>query len=138
MLPFQVLEHTADIGFEASGASREEVFANAGRALMYLTTDLDAIRPRSQLNLDARGGDPAELLVNWLSEILYRYDAEGWLLSDFDIRRLTDRSISALGRGEKFDAARHQIKLLVKAVTYHQLVLEHTSEGWRARVFVDI
>jgi SHS2 domain-containing protein len=43
-----------------------------------------------------------------------------------------------VARGEKFDARRHQAKLLVKAVTYHQLVLEQTPSGWRAQVYVDI
>jgi SHS2 domain-containing protein len=28
--------------------------------------------------------------------------------------------------------------LLVKAVTYHQLDLRETAQGWRARVYVDI
>ena len=45
MQPFRTLEHTADVGFEAFGSTREEVFANAARALMYLIVDLDTINP---------------------------------------------------------------------------------------------
>ena len=84
------------------------------------------------------GPDPAGLLVNWLSEILYLQDTEGWLFSDFEILSLDDRSVSALARGEKFDRGRHQLKLLVKAITYHQLALEKSGDGWRAQVYVDI
>ena len=138
MLPFQILEHTADIGFEAFGPTREEVFTNAARALVYLMVDLESILPQDNLSLRAEGSDMPDLLVNWLSEILYLFDAEGWLFRDFEVKHLTDRSFAAVGRGEKFDRTRHQAKLLVKAITYHQLDLSETGQGWRAQVYVDI
>lgn len=135
---FRTLEHTADIGFEAFGATRKEVFANAACALMHLMVDLEAIAPRDQLPLRAEASDMPSLLVNWLSEILYLFDAEGWLFRDFEVDELTEHSLAAIARGEKFDRGRHQVKLLVKAVTYHQLDLRETAEGWRAQVYVDI
>ncbi len=138
MQPFRVLEHTADVGFEAFGATREEVFANAGRALLHLIVDLDSIAPRQDVPIHVQGPNPDSLLVNWLSEILYLQDADGWLFCDFEVRALQDRSLSAVARGEQFDRARHQAKMLVKAITYHQLRLDKTSEGWRAQVYVDI
>ena len=138
MQPFRVLEHTADIGFEAFGATQREVFANAARALMYLIVDLEAIVPREELALRAEASDMPALLVNWLSEVLYRFDAEGWLFRDFEFDELTEHSLVATARGEKFDRRRHQVKLLVKAVTYHQLELRETEERWRAQVYVDI
>ena len=138
MQPFRILEHTADIGFEAFGATREEVFANAARALTHLMVDLEAIAPQEKLSLRAEASDMPSLLVNWLSEILYLFDAEGWLFHDFDFDALTEHSLAAMARGEKFDRRRHQVKLLVKAVTYHQLDLRETAEGWRAQVYVDI
>jgi SHS2 domain-containing protein len=138
MQPFRLLEHTADIGFEAFGTTRREVFANAGRALTNLMVDLEAIVPREELPLRAGASDMPSLLVNWLSEILYRFDAEGWLFRDFEFDELTEHSLAVMARGEKFDRRRHQVKLLVKAVTYHQLELKETEEGWRAQVYVDI
>jgi len=136
--PFRVLEHTADIGFEAFGATREEVFANAARALVHLMVDLETIVPQEQLSLRTEASDMPNLLVNWLSEILYQFDAEGWLFRDFDVEDLTEHSLGAAARGEKFDRMRHRVKLLVKAITYHQLDLRETAQGWRARVYVDI
>lgn len=135
---FRVLEHTADIGFEAFGATREELFRNAGLALIDLIVDIDSIRPSEEVPLRVQGSDAPGLLVNWLSEILYWQDTSGWLFCDFEMVALEDLSLSARARGEKFDRSRHQAKLLVKAITYHQLALEPTTEGWRARVYVDI
>jgi SHS2 domain-containing protein len=138
MEPFRVLEHTADVGFEAWGATREEVFSNAARALEDLMVDLASIESRREVPIEVEGEDAPSLLVNWLSQILYLFDAEGWVFRDFDIRRLEDRSLEAVARGEPFDRARHAVKLQVKAITYHQLALGQTAEGWRARVYVDI
>jgi SHS2 domain-containing protein len=138
MQPFRVLEHTADIGFEAFGATREEVFANAARALFHIIVELDSVEPRETVNLRVEGADPPSLLVNWLSELLYLQDTEGWLFRDFAVDSLSEKSLTAAGQGEKFHPARHQLKLLVKAITYHQLALEPTANGWRAQVYVDI
>jgi SHS2 domain-containing protein len=138
MRSFRILEHTADVGFEAFGSTREEAFANAARALFYLIVDLDAVDPREEVSVQVQGTDPESLLVNWLSELLYLHDAEQWLFRDFEILNLQDDSLRALAWGEKFHRSQHQAKLLVKAITYHQLTLEKTPEGWRARVYVDI
>jgi len=138
MQSFRILEHTADVGFEAWGATREEVFAHAARALINLIVDLEAVNPREQVAVRIQGSDPASVLVNWLSEILFLHDAEAWLFREFEIQDLQDDSLNALARGEKFDRSRHQAKLMVKAITYHQLVLEESPQGWRAQVYVDI
>lgn len=138
MQRFRILEHTADVGFEAFGATREEAFVNAGRALFYLIVELETIDPREDVAVRVQGADPQSVLVNWLSELLYLHDAEGWLFRDFKIESLQDSSLSATARGEKFQQPRHQPKVLVKAITYHQLALEDTAQGWRAQVYVDI
>jgi len=138
MRPFGILEHTADVGFEAFGLTGAEAFANAGRALFSLIVDLDAILPHEEVALTVRGTDPESVLVNWLSELLYLHDAEGWLFRDFEIRNLQDDSLDCAAQGEKFQRPRHQAKLLVKAITYHQLAVDKTPEGWRVQVYVDI
>lgn len=136
--PFRVLEHTADIGFEAFGATIEEVFSNAARALVNLTVDLDSIQPSKSVRIKIEGNGRKELLVNWLSEILYREDAEKMVFRNFEITELTERALAATVHGEKLSFGRHSLKLLVKAVTYHQLALERINGEWRAQVFVDI
>jgi SHS2 domain-containing protein len=135
---FRILEHTADVGFEAGGATREEVFANSARALFHLIVDLETIAPRREISLSVDGSDPAALLVNWLSELLYLHDAEGWLFSEFAVHLRGEKFLAATARGEMFDTTRHQAKMMVKAITYHQLSLQRTAEGWRAQVYVDI
>ena len=82
--------------------------------------------------------DRENLFVRWLSEILFLYDAEKFLTADVEFTRLTDTSLQATVFGQRFDASTHELKLDVKAVTYHQLLVEHLGEIWRTRVFLDI
>jgi protein archease len=138
MEPFRVLDHTADVGFEAFGKSPEQAIANAARALTNLYVDLESVELREEVHLEASGRDLPALLVNFLSEILYLEDAEGWLLRDFDVRLESGPVLAAKARGEKFDPSRHRPKTMVKAITYHQVLLEESGSGWRAQVYADI
>ena len=135
---FRILEHTADVGFEAFGSTLPEVFENAARALANLIAEPATVEPSETVRIEVGGTDGPDLLVNWLSEILYQHDAESWLFHDFKVEILDDHAVSGIAWGEKIDWARHQSNLMVKAITYHQLSLQQTADGWRAQVYVDI
>lgn len=136
--PFRILEHRADVGFEAFGENLERTFANAARALVSLSVDIDSIQPVQTTRIRAQGHGLDDLLVNWLSEVLYLIDGEKWLFRDFEMKHVGENDLLAVAHGEKYDPARHAIKMQVKAITYHQLALEETRQGWRAQVYVDI
>jgi SHS2 domain-containing protein len=138
MSRFRILEHTADVGFEAFGSTLPEVFENAARALAHLIAEPATVEPRVKVPIKVQGADRPDLLVNWLSEILYQHDAERWMFHDFRVESLDDHAVSGIAWGEKIDPARHQTNLMVKAITYHQLSLQQTAGGWRAQVYVDI
>ena len=138
MARFRILEHTADIGFEAFGSTLPEVFENAARALAHLMAEPSSVEPVEQVRIEVQGTDLPDLLVNWLSEILYEHDAGRLLFHDFGVERLDDHAASGIAWGEKIDPARHRTNLMVKAITYHQLSLQQTAGGWRAQVYVDI
>ena len=58
----------------------------------------------------------------------------GW----FQVKSLSPERIEAAAWGEPRDAARHPARVIVKAVTYHQLRVAETPEGWVAEVYLDI
>ncbi len=138
MQAFHILDHPADVGFEAFGATREEVFENAARALVSLRVDLDSVAAQESRNVQVQGSDWLSLLVNWLSEILYLQDAERRLFCDFKLTGLRETELTAIAQGEQFNPSKHRLKSLVKAITYHQLAFEKRGDLWRARVFVDV
>ena len=135
---FEILEHTADIGFRARGRSKAEMFASAALALESIAVEIDGARAESVYPLAVTGDDDESLLVNWLSEVLYYLDGPGVVMKRFDIDEISSTAIRGQGWGEPRDAARHRPKLVVKGVTYHQLKLAKDTEGWLAEVYLDI
>jgi SHS2 domain-containing protein len=135
---YRILEHPADVGIEVHGKSLREVFEYAALGLMSIIVDPTGIDPVEQRFLAITGTDLENLLVKWLSEILYLYDGQEFVLSDVTIERISPRRIEAFVTGDIVDPGRHQFRTDVKAVTYHQLKVEEREDGCMARVFLDI
>jgi SHS2 domain-containing protein len=134
----EILEHTADIGFEARADSLAGLFAEAAAALLSIAVATDAVTPRDTYFLEASGDDRAALLVNFLSEILYLFDSDTFAPASCQVDDVGDTRVAARLVGERRIPGRHRWKLIVKAVTYHGLeVVEHDGR-WVARVFLDV
>ncbi|OIP90007.1 MAG: protein archease [Syntrophobacterales bacterium CG_4_8_14_3_um_filter_58_8] len=137
-MDYRIFDHTADLGVEVTGASLEELYAGAALTLFDLLTDLSSVRAGGVREIVVSGEDPADLLVNFLREILYAWNGDGFLLKSCLVREVSPMRLKALLRGETYDPARHRIKQEIKAVTYHQAAVEKTAAGWRARVVFDV
>jgi SHS2 domain-containing protein len=135
---FEILEHPADIGFRAFGGTLQELFANAAKAMLSIACELDDVAAKVEFAISATGADYEGLLVNWLSEVLYWFDGKRIALREFQVTHLEPDSIRATAWGECRDAEHHRSKLIVKAVTWHQLKIARTESGWMAEVYLDI
>ena len=135
---FEILEHTADIGFRAHAPTLEELFAEAGAALVAIAMEPDDIVARSGYPLAAIGIDRESLLVNWLNEVLFWVDGERVAFQRFEFHEFTPVLLRATGFGEPRDHQRHKPRLIVKGVTYHELKVAQDATGWSARVYLDI
>jgi SHS2 domain-containing protein len=135
---FEVLEHTADIGFRARGRTLAGLFESAAEALVALALELEDVSPRESYALAAEGEDLESLLVNWLSEVLYWLDGKRVAMRRFEVKEIASGRVAAEGFGEPLDPARHRAKLVIKGVTYHQLRIERDEQGWVAEVYLDI
>jgi SHS2 domain-containing protein len=113
---FELLEHQADIGFRARGATAEALFAACAEALVAMILDVEGIRCSDEIGLAATGTDYESLMVNWLNEVLYWVDGRRVALGTFDVVRLDATHIECIARGEPRDAWRHPPKRIVKAV----------------------
>ncbi|HEY7334193.1 MAG TPA: archease [Bryobacteraceae bacterium] len=135
---FEILEHTADIGFRATAPSLTGLFEAAAEALVAIVLDPDRVVPREAIGLSAEGESNETLLVNWLSEVLYWLDGEHFALCGFKVGEFGKGRIVVEAKGERRDSVRHEPRLIVKGVTYHQLKIEKTGEGWRCEVYLDV
>jgi SHS2 domain-containing protein len=76
--------------------------------------------------------------VKWLEEILYLYDARGFVPCGIEMKRFTGTQLTAALSGEQISTTKHATRIDVKAITYHQLEIKENEGGVRVRVFVDI
>jgi SHS2 domain-containing protein len=137
---FRLFDHTADLGMEIFGADPEALFSNAGRALF------EVIVPAAHLPVEGlhhhaisvQGEDWADLMVNWLRELLYLWNGRQQLLHCLRIESLDQNRLQAAVTTGDYIGGEHRIDKEVKAVTYHQVQVGPTEEGWRARVIFDV
>jgi len=135
---FDVIDHPADLGIEARGSTMTQAFEQAATGLMSVILDLSSLEARVSREVVLEASDLEHLLVRWLAEVLYLYDGEKFVSREFSVSQLRQDSLLATVLGETFAAEKHITRLDVKAVTYHQLVVEETDTVSRIRVFLDI
>lgn len=135
---FHFLEHPSDLGIEASGPTIREAFEQAALGLMAVIADMVALDAVEERRVVVEAQDYENLLVRWLSEILYLYDGEDYLLKHVKIESISPTKLTARLSGEKYQSEKHRLKLDVKAITYHQLSIKTTNGFTTVRVFLDI
>jgi SHS2 domain-containing protein len=135
---YETMDHTADLGVRIFGRSCEEIFTNAAYALFDLWTDLQRVQKVFCYPIAVQALDRDDLLIRWLSELLFLGTSAGYLFRDFSISQFNPTSLRAVACGEKFDPSRHEIKTEIKAVTYHQVEIREKDGAWEAQVIFDI
>jgi SHS2 domain-containing protein len=135
---FRLFDHTADLGVEISGRTRNDLFAHAVLAVIALITDTEQISPDLEKRLVVEGSDQTDLFINYLREVLYLINGEGFLPREVHIDEIHPCSLTATLRGEYFDTKKHRINKEIKAVTYHQASVDETPNGWKGRVIFDV
>jgi SHS2 domain-containing protein len=140
-MAYAFFDHTGDVGVTLTGRSLDELFASAALAFTETLTALDRVEPRRAEELEVSAPELDLLLVDFLSELLYRFDTRAWLTADAQIQvRERDGGWELQGTliGERHDSSRHPLKILIKAVTYHGLHVRRDDGTWSANVVLDI
>jgi SHS2 domain-containing protein len=138
MLSYKLLNHTADICIEVWGKTKKEALANTVEAMFDLLVDSNNVSEVQIKQLTITGADIDDMLINLLREALYLFHADAWQCKKCEILELNKQKIVARFSGEPYDANNHQLKMEIKAVTYHTLKIERVDKGWRARVIFDV
>jgi SHS2 domain-containing protein len=106
--------------------------------MFSVVADPAGIESRLTRTVKASGANPEELLVNWLSELNFLHQTHGELYAIFDLAPVQGCRAVGRIRGERIDPRRHRLHTEVKGVTYHNLSVTQTSDGWRAAVIFDV
>lgn len=136
--PYEVFEHTADVGIHAYGATLSELFVHAAQGMESLMVAPEQVQVTTTRTVKAEGQDVVSLLIAWLNELIFLFDTEFLLLRDFTIEQLSETQLTAQASGEPYDAQRHELSSAIKAVTWHEAAVTPTGEGYKARIIFDI
>ena len=135
---YRFFDHTADFGLEIFGRDAPRLFEEAADALFDLITGPSEPERSRQCKVEVSGQDWADLMVNWLRELLYLWNGESRLVRRTVVDALSETHLQATLTCEAYDPGRHEIRNEIKAVTYHQIDVGPFEDGWRARVVFDI
>jgi SHS2 domain-containing protein len=139
---YEFLDHTADVSVRAWGASMAEVFEQAAHALMETMWVDSAIELTETKEIRADGDDQPELLVNFLSEFLYLFDADEFAIGQINVQDIYEDGgawhIVAEARGELFSLDKHHPGTEVKAITYSYIKVEENEGQFEIEIVFDI
>jgi SHS2 domain-containing protein len=131
---FSEVDHTADWSIRVRGATLPELFVNAATGMYSLVTDLPSVTPTIERTVEVKGVDAEALLVNWLNELVYHTEMNGDVFCEFHIKAFETthlRVTAKAGRGI-------ELKKQIKAVTFHNLQIIPTDNGYEATVVFDV
>lgn len=137
---FEFVEHTADIAVRLRARSVGGLFDMAAAALTDALLDPGSIVVTGGRTVTLEAPELDLLLVDWLQELLFLFETEGFLVARSRVHVDAGErcTLRAEVSGEPRDPARHHLKLLIKAVTYHGLHIERTDDGYAATIIFDI
>jgi len=140
MSHYKLFDHTADIGVEVTGRTRKELFVNAAQAVfdVMIENKMGSGMAKQHRKLKVEGTDVADLLINFLREILYQFNGEKFITGSCEMIKFTSKELQAQLTGESFNNKKHLIKTEIKAVTYSGLKVEKVKAGWVAKIIFDV
>jgi SHS2 domain-containing protein len=137
-MSYRRIDPTADCGVQVFGEDLKSLFENAGLALFDLIADISRVEPAIEYAVQVTGSDWADLMVNWLRELLYFWTGKELLIKEIEVMGISEHRLSARIRTDIFNIGRHRLNHEIKAVTYHRIQVTPTSDGWEAVIIFDV
>jgi len=130
--------HGADIGIRGRGATRDDAFAEAARALTAVVTELDSVAPRLEVPIRCDAPDDELLLVAWLNAVIYEMATRRMLFGRYEVCT-HDHRLVATAWGEPVDISRHHPAVEPKGATMTALrVACEPDATWLAQTVIDV
>lgn len=135
-MKYEFLEHTADIKFRSYGATLEEAFANVVEAFADFVAHGENVKPRKGKVVNVSGKDKESLLYNFIEELIYLMDVEGFLAVKGEVF-FRGNNLRAELFGD--DVKSYQGLESVKAATYAEMQIKEEENGnWTIQVVLDV
>lgn len=126
--PYEFFDVTADIGFWAYGKTLEEAFENAALAMFNVITKTETVTEKESRKIGIESEDLSSLLYDFLEELLFIYEVDLILFSNFAVNIKKEEinskevyKLEAIATGEEIDWSKHYRGSEVKAITFHMM-----------------
>jgi len=136
MKQFEYLEHTADAKFRAYGKTLEEAFANAALAAFNILTDITRVQPKIKHEIKIHYKKKESLLYDFLDQLLFLLDTEGFILAKVDKIKITSSELTATVSGDSYK--NYDVHGDIKSVTYNDMLIEEKPNKVIVQVVLDI
>ena len=137
-MPFEELEHTADVKMRITAPDFLSLLAESGDTMASVLYGDFAKEPETlTVEIEAEGEDSSELVVNFLSELLFLTEVEYLVPLSYSIAQEGNRVFGTVS-GIEFDRTKHAGGICVKGISYSGLSLEETAEGCELTIIFDI
>ena len=140
MKKYEYLPHTADAEFVAYGKTINEAFSNAAEATFGIISETEEIKPKIKKEFKLKAKRLESLLYDFLEELLIYLDTDGWVLSKIDhikiMQSKEDFKLECVCHGDSYK--NYEVHGNIKSVTYNNMQIKQTKNGWSLRVVVDI
>ncbi|PSP72078.1 protein archease [Halobacteriales archaeon QS_3_64_16] len=146
-MPFELRDHTADVAVAATDGSVDGVFASVADGLAAASC-ADVPDPgecdSDRFSLTVAAESREALLYDYLADLIYERDVRTVLPVDNEASIEEPRTEGPEADAWHLDASARGVPLEaidareVKAVTYSEMALEETLQGWRAYVVFDV
>lgn len=141
-MPYEYLNHEADIGIRGMGDSLADAFAEAAQAMFSIMADPETVAHRESVPVHCRAPDPETLFVEFLNELLFQRETHDLLLSACRVKELRQEvegwRLDAVAWGEPLDPGHHEIRTEVKAATYSALKVFRQDDQYVVQCIVDV
>ncbi|MEE9441757.1 MAG: archease [candidate division Zixibacteria bacterium] len=130
-----------DIGIDISGDSLEELYIAGAEGMFNIILENPGWQKEMAREIELSSGTADELLIDWLSELLYSFDAEGLIATDFELsiaEKTEELCLSAKVHFRKFDSNIDVAKNEIKAVTYYRVNIKREGNIYSTPVIFDL
>ena len=130
---FREIEHTADWSLQVWAPDLNALFEQAALGMFALSdTQLEA-SPRQSRQLHLEALDDESLLVAFLNELVFVGEIENLGFDSIEVA-VQDHQLTAELTGAQFVARKKEIK----AVTYHNLKINSSANGFEVEIVFDV
>lgn len=136
-MTYTVLSHTADTGIEATAETFTDLIGTLATGMFGIMAKVEPCPPQHAVVIEVSAEAAEDLVVDALSELLYRSEVDDLLFCDFEVTRKAETTLAITATGIPVTAV-EMTGPPIKAVTYHDVVVRQSDSGWYGRVYFDV